>query len=80
MKRLERLETAGLKLPPKKVPRYQKPASINRELELLRTILLYAYRQGWILRKPFLAGPPLIVKSGEVLRDRMPTPEDTRRV
>lgn len=80
MKRLERLEAAGLKLPPKKVPRYRKPASINRELELLRTILLYAYRQGWILRNPFLAGPPLIVKSGEVLRDRIPTPEEEEKI
>ena len=58
----------------------RKPASINRELELLRTILLYAYRQGWIPRNPFAGGPPLIIKSAEVTRDRIPTAEEEARI
>lgn len=73
-----RLEAAGRKMPEgdKIIPKVRKPASINRELELVRSILLYALRQGWILKNPFNAGPPLIIKSMEERRDRLPTSEE----
>jgi integrase len=37
-------------------------------------------RHGWLLRNPFAAGPPLIVKSNETRRDRIPSPEEERRI
>ena len=78
MAKRARLEAAGRKMPEseKVIPKVRKPASINRELELVRSILLYALRQGWITKNPFTAGPPLIVKSMEEKRDRIPTAEE----
>ena len=58
----------------------RKPATINRELEALRSVLLYAVRHGWLLRSPFTAGPPLIRKSEEDIRQRIPTPEEEARL
>ena len=60
--------------------RDRKPATINRELEQLRAVLLLAVRHGWLLRNPFLGGPPLIVKSEEERRDRVPTPFEEARM
>lgn len=45
--------------------------SVNRELELLRAVLNYAKREGWILRNPFESGAPLISKADEVHRERV---------
>lgn len=45
-------------------------ASVNRELELMRSIMRYAQRQGWINRSPFDMGSPLISKADEVRRER----------
>ena len=58
----------------------RKPATINRELEQLRGVLLLAVRHGWLLRNPFQAGPPLMVKSEEEHRDRVPTPFEEARL
>ena len=52
------------------------PATINRELEHLRSVLLYAMRHGWIRTNPFAAGPPLILKAEEERRTRVPTPAE----
>lgn len=54
----------------------RKAATINRELEALRSVLLYALRHGWIKFNPFAAGPSLIERSEEEKRDRVPTPEE----
>jgi hypothetical protein len=52
--------------PEKKIMVDRKPSTINRELEWLRTILLYAVRHEWLARNPFTKGPaPLIRKSEE---------------
>lgn len=58
----------------------RKPATIHRELEVLRAVLIYATRHGWIPRNPFAAGPPLIRKSQEATRARVPTPEEEARL
>ncbi len=58
----------------------RKPATINREMEQLRGVLLLAVRHGWLLRNPFQAGPPLMVKSEEEHRDRVPTPFEEARL
>jgi integrase len=59
----------------------RKPATINRELEWLRTVLLYAVRHEWLAKNPFNKGPEsLIHKAEEESRDRIPTPEEEARI
>ncbi|TXH54190.1 MAG: site-specific integrase [Desulfurellales bacterium] len=57
----------------------RKAATVNRELEHLRAVLLYAMRHGWVRYNPFAAGPPLITKGEEEQRSRVPTPEEEER-
>ncbi|MGE0883118.1 MAG: tyrosine-type recombinase/integrase [Blastocatellales bacterium] len=47
--------------------------SVNRELELLRTILNFAQRQDWITKNPFNTGASLISKADETHRERVLT-------
>lgn len=58
----------------------RKRATINRELEILRGVLLFAVRHGWLDRNPMAAGPNLIIKGEEEQRDRIPTPEEEERL
>ena len=60
--------------------RPRSAATVNREMEVLRAVLLFAVRHGWLLRNPFLAGPPLIRKSQEARRTRLPSPEEEARL
>lgn len=46
-------------------------ASVNREMQFLRTILGFAVRQGWIAVNPFSLGESLISKSDENSRERI---------
>src|SRR5260370_37784356 len=46
-------------------------AAVNRELELLRAVLRFAQREGWIVKSPFELGAPLISKVSETRRDRV---------
>jgi len=55
-------------------------ASVNRELEVLRSVLNFAKREGWIIRNPFETGEPLISKADEVQRDRILTCEEEERL
>jgi integrase len=48
-----------------------KIATINRELALLRAVLNFAKRKGWIIRNPFELGEPLISSSLERKRNRI---------
>lgn len=68
--RLERINT------PTKQDRPRSVTTVNRELEVLRNMFNFAYREGWILRNPFTSGPPLIQKSHEKKRERILTPEE----
>ena len=52
------------------------PATIHRELEVLRSVLLFGVGHGWLERNPMAAGQTLIQKSEEDRRDRIPTPEE----
>jgi integrase len=54
----------------------RKPATINREMEVLRETLLYAIAHDWLAKNPFKKGPTLIPKSEEEPRDRIPSPEE----
>lgn len=63
-----------------KLGRERTVASVNRELQLLRAVLNFARRQGWIQRNPFEMGEPLIQTADEVKRDRLLTPEEETRL
>lgn len=61
--------------------RLRKPASINREMQWLRGLLLYAVRHGWLSGNPFNKGAePLIRLSEEESRDRIPSPDEEARI
>jgi integrase len=51
-------------------------AHVHRELSLLRSILNYAKRQGWLTRTPFEMGGPVITTGNEVQRQRILTPAE----
>jgi integrase len=67
--------------PERKIEVHRKRSTINRELEWLRAVLLYAVRRKWIAANPFAEGDqPLISKTEEQTRDRVPTPEEEARI
>jgi integrase len=67
--------------PKKKIVVDRKITTINRELEFLRTVLLYAVRQEWLQRTPFTRGPsPIIQKSQEESRYRIPSIEEEEKI
>lgn len=55
-------------------------AGVNRELELMRAMMRFAFRQGWIARSPFDTGAPLISKADEISRERVLTHDEERRL
>ena len=55
-------------------------ASVNRELQFLRTIFIWAQRQGWIEKNPFRLGAPLIDRASEVARTRILTLDEEERL
>jgi integrase len=54
----------------------RKPSTINREMEVLREVVLYAIAHDWLAKNPFKKGPTLIPKSEEESRDRIPSPDE----
>lgn len=74
---IQQFKTQREGIPKKGTEGRRSPATINRELEWLRTIMLYAVRHEWLARNPFTKGPaPLIKKSQEEARSRIPTPDE----
>jgi integrase len=55
-------------------------ASVNRELSLLRAMLNYARRQGWLNRNPFGMGESIISNADETRRERILTREEEARL
>jgi integrase len=55
-------------------------ASVNRELELMRAVMRFAQRQGWLVRSPFEMGNPLISKADETRRERVLTHDEEQRL
>jgi len=55
-------------------------ASVNRELELMRAVMRFASRHGWIMRSPFESGAPVISKSDERRRERVLTDDEETRL
>jgi integrase len=55
-------------------------ASVNRELEVLRSVFSYAKREGLIIRSPFERATGIISKADENRRDRVLSIEEERRL
>lgn len=55
-------------------------AAVNRELELLRAMLNFAKREGWLFRSPFELGASLISKIDENQRERILSHEEEKRL
>ena len=55
-------------------------ATVHRELERLHAVFEYAVRKRWLRRNPFDFGPPLINKSAEAIRERIPTEEEAAAI
>lgn len=55
-------------------------ADVNRALELLRTMLRFAVRNGWLSKSPFEMGDSLISKADEVKRERVLTFDEESRL
>lgn len=87
-KRLQAIDYAALSafrehrlsVPHKTTGQPRAEASINREMEVLRRVLIYAHKQGWIARNPFSQGDSLLPKAAEGHRDRIPTDGEINRL
>lgn len=55
-------------------------SSVNRELELLRSMFRYAVQEGWLIRSPFDRGTGLISKADENKRDRVLSFDEEKRL
>jgi len=73
---VEAFKLLRLQTPRQRDGRPRSIAAVNRELEMLRAVLRYAAREGWLLRSPFEQGAPLIEKASEVKRERVLTHEE----
>ena len=51
-------------------------ASVNRELEVMRAVMRFAVRSGWLIKSPFETGDTLISKADEVQRERILSREE----
>ncbi len=76
---LESFKLTRLKTP-KRTGQQRTIASVNRELEQMRTILSYAVRQGIITVSPFKQGEQLIERAAENSRDRVLSFEEEERL
>lgn len=57
-----------------------KVTTVNREMQLMRAILNFARRQGWLTRNPFEMGDPLISAAEESRRTRILTRAEESRL
>src|SRR2546421_7054517 len=81
--KLERLQTpvrCGTDEEDNPIYRPRSVAAVNRELELLRAVLRFAQREGWIVKSPFEMGAPLISKVSETRRDRVLLFDEEKRL
>ena len=66
---IERFKLLRLKMPSQRGGE-RSIASVNRELEIMRAVMRFAQRLGYIVRSPFEMGAPLISKADESKRER----------
>lgn len=82
-KEIETVDSTGEKIIKIKSEKAQKPraiASVNRELELLRTMLNFAVQNQWLIRNPFDLSKGMISKAAEVERDRVLSLDEEKRL
>lgn len=72
--------TARLQTKSDRTERNLSIATVNRELSTLRRMLNVAQTEGWIIRNPFNAGPPLISSADECKRERILAPDEEARL
>ncbi len=77
---LEQYKLTRLATPKKRGGKTRSITNVNRELELLRTIFIYAKRQGWLEVNPFERGERLISKADETRRERVLSIEEERQL
>jgi integrase len=58
----------------------RKIATVNRELQLLRTMLNYAIQNEWLVKNPFVLVKGIISKAAEVERDRVLSFDEEQRL
>lgn len=74
--KLHRLEAEHQRRPGAKLT----VATVNRELQILRAVMNFAVRQGWLIRSPFSLGESLISLAAETKRNRVLTREEEERL
>jgi len=72
--KLERLNTITIRGSERSI------TSVNRELQLMRAVLNFAKRNGWIANNPFEQGESLISQAQENRRDRVLSREEEMRL
>lgn len=75
---LEDFKAKRLKQPTRRGER--SITDVNRTLELLRTMMRFAIRNGWLAKTPFELGSPVISKADEVRRERVLSFDEERRL
>ncbi len=81
--RVKRIETpvrCGTDEKGEPIFRPRRMASVHRELALMRAMLHYAEREGWIVKTPFESGTGLISIANETKRDRILTRAEEKRL
>lgn len=68
---IEAFKAQRLNTPTQRTGKPRTIAHVNRTLSLMRSILNYAKREGWIVINPFEKGKGMIESSHEVRRDRI---------
>ncbi|HEX5082299.1 MAG TPA: tyrosine-type recombinase/integrase [Blastocatellia bacterium] len=76
---IEQYKLIRLSTPKKRGGKSRTITNVNRELELLRSMLIYAKNEGWIQSNPFDRGG-LISKADEKKRDRVLSLEEEQRL
>jgi integrase len=76
---IEQFKLTRLRLPTRRGTQ-RTIASVNRELELMRAVMRFASRQGYIHRSPFETGAPVISKADEARRERVLTHDEETRL
>jgi integrase len=76
----ERLKASVTAIAGKQTTRQRTITAVNRELELMRAMMRFAQREGWLFKTPFETGAPVISKASERQRERILTLDEEHRL
>lgn len=77
---LEAFKRKRLATPTKSGKAERTIAAVNRELEVMRAVLRWAVRQGWLQRSPFESAEAIISKADEARRNRVLSADEEARL